>query len=222
MTQAIIEKELSLNQKINVSIREHGCTAVDWELKDMAKEIYTWFDRFNKRFFDNRLEQSVISFEPTRISNLGHYHTELNGLGLQDNINLNYKQLKSREKWQVLSTLLHEMVHQYQRRIGTFSDKEHREKYVNYHNKEFLKMTETFGLIHNNKGHRIAMPKDPFVSFLKEYKVEITPERFAERTKGTSKLRKYSCKCEPAINIRVATSEFSATCNICKKEFEEQ
>ncbi len=221
METALIEK-YSLNQNINSKIKEYESNVKNWDLNKDAKQYYIWFDRFNKQFFNDKLEQAVISFEPTRINNLGYYHTERNGIGIQDNINLNYKRLFDREKWQVLSTLLHEMVHQYQRRIGGFSDEENRKKYSNYHNKEFLSMTKSFGLIHNKKGHRIEMPKEPFISFLKKHNIEITKETFANRATGKSKLKKFSCQCDPKINIRVANSNFSAKCNLCDHDFEEE
>ena len=209
----------SLNSKINTVIRKHEENLNDWNFKEEAKELYLWFDRFNQHFFNNKLEQCVISFEKARINNLGHYVTELNGIGLPDNINLNVRHIKSRPKSSTLATLLHEMVHQYQRRIGSFSDEENRKKRTNYHNKEFLEMTESFGLIHNKKGQRIEKPKGRFVEFLKQHNIEIGEEDCTP-IKGTSKLLKYSCKCDPVINIRVANKNFSAKCNVCEHDFE--
>lgn len=175
-------------------------------------------ERFNKEFFDSKLPIAVLSFEKRRVNNLGHYVTERNAIGVQDNINLNSVHLY-REKWQILTTLLHEMTHQYQRRLGSFSDKE-KVKSNNYHNKEFLEMTKSFGLIYNKKGQRIEPPTERFVSFLKKFGEEITEEKNYIKPIGKSKLKKYSCQCEPAINIRVAKEEFSATCNLCKEEFQ--
>lgn len=211
--------ELSLNTKINQAIREHEEQISDWNYKELAKTLYVWFDRFNEEFFNNKLEQCVISFEKTRINNLGHYVTELNSLGLQDNINLNETHAKVQPLSETLSTLLHEMVHQYQRRLGSFSDKKKRKPNANYHNKEFLEMTESFGLVHNKKGQQIEPPKGRFVSFLAKYDVKVEEKVFIQRTGTGSKLIKYSCECTPTINIRVAVSNFSATCNICQKEF---
>lgn len=208
----------TLNGTINKTIRNHEET-IDWDLKEEAKDLYVWFDRFNEEFFNNKLEQCVISFERTRLNNLGHYVTELNGLGLPDNINLNLRHIKTRPKFATLATLLHEMVHQWQRRLGSFSDEDTRKTKHNYHNKEFIEMTDGFGLKHNKKGHRIAPPFGRFVEFLKKFNIDITEEPPLCTGGGVSKLIKYSCECVPAINIRVAVSHFSATCNTCKTEF---
>ena len=214
-----MNKKLSLNSKnINTAIKDHEISENDWYFNKYARDCYLWMGRFNKEFFNSKLTMAVLSFERSRITTLGHYVTERNAIGVNDNINLNSIHL-CREKWQILSTLLHEMVHQYQRRLGSFSDKE-KVKGNNYHNKEFLDMTESFGLIHNKKGQRIAPPTGRFVSFLKKYNVEITKEKHYERKVGISKLKKYICQFIPAINIRVGKSEFSATCNKFRKEFE--
>lgn len=205
---------------INQLVRDHEEKVTDWVHSNLAKQLYIWFDRFNEEFFGGKLEQCVISFEKTRLNNLGHYVLELNSLGLQDNINLNETHARQQPLSETLSTLLHEMVHQYQRRLGSFSEKENRKKYTNYHNKEFLDMVASFGLIHNKKGQQIERPKGRFVSFLTKYEVKIEEAIHITRDGIGSKLIKYSCECSPAINIRVAVSNFSATCNLCKKDFQ--
>jgi len=211
--------ETSNLTQINKAIREHEEVVSEWTHSKLAKELYVWFDRFNTEFFNGKLDQCVISFEKTRINNLGHYVTEFNSLGLQDNINLNETHARQQPLSETLSTLLHEMCHQYQRRLGSFSIAEKRKPNANYHNKEFLEMTESFGLKHNKKGQQIEPPKGRFVSFLAKYDVKIEEKVFIATRGMGSKLIKYSCECVPAINIRVAVSNFSATCNSCKKDF---
>ncbi|MCK9543592.1 MAG: SprT-like domain-containing protein [Novosphingobium sp.] len=205
---------------INEAIKQHEISEKDWDMQEDAFELYRWMERFNDKFFDGKLSTAVLSFEKTRCSTLGHYVTERNAIGVQDNINMNSVHLR-REKWQILSTLLHEMVHQYQRRLGSFSDKEVVTS-NNYHNKEFLTMTASFGLIYNKKGQRIDKPQEVFVNFLKEHGVEVTEEKAYDKPIGKSKLKKFSCQCTPPINVRVGNSEFSAKCNLCNKDFEEQ
>lgn len=209
------------NSSLNSKIREHVETLDSWKNKEMVKTLYKWFDLFNQEFFNNKLDQCVISLQKQRVNNLGHYHTEINDIGLQDNINLNSKNIH-RPMWDILFTLLHEQVHQYQRRLGSFSvAKENPPKNPNYHNKEFLQMTSSFGLHHNKKGQKIKAPDGRFVEFLKKHGVEVTETDCKDVAifKGKSKLIKYSCECTPPINIRVAVSHFSAICNLCKAEF---
>ena len=210
--------------EINKAIRNHTQELKSWNNYSICQELYKWFDLFNAEFFNNKLEQCVISFEKRRMTNLGHYVIELNPYGLQDNININ-SVWSGRPTWAILFTLLHEMVHQYQRRLGSFSvEKENKPKSPNYHNKEFLEMTASFGMHHNKKGHRIKPPEGRFVEFLKKYGVECIEEEITTDSipKGKSKLLKYSCECDKPINIRVASAKFSAICNHCKKEFKQQ
>lgn len=211
-----------MNKKINDLIKDHEIAEKDWLLHTDAKEYYLWMDRFNKKFFNSKLETSVLSFARTSSKTLGHYNTARNAIGVENNINLNCVHL-GRAKWKVLTTLLHEMGHQWQRREGSFSDKKNPSQ-GNYHNKEFIDMMQGFGLSYNKKGQRIAPPEGIFVEFLKKYKVEIVKEDEPTYVKpvAKSKLRKYSCQCEPPINIRVAVKEISITCNRCGKDFEEQ
>lgn len=214
---------MSLNYKINEQIKDHSINVDSWEHHIKAEFCYDWFSKFNSAFFENKLEQCLLSFERSRFTTLGHYILEYNQIGAIDNININSVHLY-REKWEILETLLHEMVHQYQRRLGGFSDENKKKPTGGYHNREFLSKMEEFGLSANRKGQAIAIPKGRFAELLKENKIEITERSTlgGKPEKPRSKLKKYSCQCEPAINIRVAVSEFSATCNACNSEFELQ
>ena len=100
-------------EPVNVLIRSHETQTEDWELGKTAQDLYVWYDRFNKRFFDSKLGVAVLSFEKSRITTLGHYVPGRNGIGVEHNINLNHRHL-DRPKWCLLRTLLHEMLHQYQ------------------------------------------------------------------------------------------------------------
>ena len=220
----------SLNSKnefgsINCKIREHETKEKDWRLHETAEEFYRWFDLFNERFFEFKLETAVISFESTRRDVMGHYVIERNAIGVKDNININSKYIDGK-KWENLDTLLHEMTHQFQRRLGKKKDRAQRKG--NYHDKEFKQMMASFGLICDSRGCHIEPPKDPFVSFLREHGVEVDIEngtktvlesKNSEQWPDTTKLKKFSCECDPVINVRVADKRFSGKCNHCGKDF---
>ena len=213
------KQDLGLNLKnghaelVNVQIREHEIKTAEWELREQAQELYRWHDLFNKRFFDSKLNHAVLSFDRTRRDVLGHYVIERNGIGVADNININFVHLR-REKWQTLETLLHEMAHQYQKSIGILK------RGNNYHNKGFRNMMASFGFSCDNQGCHTGLPKDPFVSFLKEHGIEVTKVIYV-KGQGRSKLKKFSCQCNPPINVRVASKRFSARCNHCGEDFKQ-
>lgn len=206
-------------EPVNVLIRSHEIQVENWELGKTAQELYTWYDRFNKEFFDSKLGVAVLSFENSRITTLGHYVPGRNGIGIEGNINLNSRHL-DRAKWCLLRTLLHEMIHQYQ--IFTNEDDSHR-SHKNYHRKSFRVRAETLGIPCDARGHSIEPPKGPFVDFLRQYGINIKSQKTIgnlPKMVGSSKLKKFSCKCTPPINVRVADiTRFSAKCNHCGGDF---
>jgi len=190
------------------------------QLNELARELYWWVDFFNIALFKNQsVPVPAISFEKTRVTNLGHYIIGRNAFGIKENININSAHL-NRPLWDILTTLLHEMVHSWQTLYGKPSNSW-------FHNKEFqLKILE-FGIICNSKGchHGIG---DPFVFLLKKHNVifnhaiEPDPDGVIKippivKPKGNSKLKKWTCGCT---NIRVAVKEFEAKCLKCGNKFE--
>ena len=216
-------KNLRLNFKnnvphdpVNILIRSHETQIKDWDLRKSAQELYSWFDRFNREFFDSRLGIAVLSFDVSRISTLGHYVPGRNGIGIEHNINLNSRHL-NRPKWCLLRTLLHEMLHQYQESLN----QEIKIHHGNYHNKAFQAKAESLGIPCDSGGGSIDPPTDPFVAFLKLHGVDVKVQSLPIRRIGISKLKKFSCQCIPPINVRVAdVSRFSAKCDHCGKNFE--
>lgn len=205
-------------EPVNVQIRTHETQIKDWELWGKAQELYSWYDLFNKEFFESKLGVAVLSFDKTRINRLGHYVIGRNGIGIEHNINLNFLYLDG-EKWRLLRTLLHEMLHQYQM---SFELKD-KIRQGNYHNKAFRNKAISLGIPCDSYGHSIEPPTDPFVAFLKQHGVEVDLTcKVSEHEllgKGRSTLAKFSCQCNPPINVRVADQRFSAKCNHCGQDF---
>ncbi len=219
-----LNQNLSLNLKnkgtepVNVQIRTHETQIKDWELAEKAQELYLWYDLFNKEFFQSGLGVAVLSFDTVRINTLGHYVIGRNGIGIEHNINLNFLHL-DRKKWQLLRTLLHEMLHQYQM---SFELKD-KIRQGNYHNRVFRNKAISLGIPCDFQGHNIEPPTDPFVAFLKQHGVEVDLTCEVSEHEllgiGRSTLDKFSCFCIPPINVRVADHRFSAKCNHCGKDF---
>jgi hypothetical protein len=213
---AVMQRQL--NESINEAIMNNEKGAYDWVLNDLVWELYWWVDFFNIAFFKEQpVPVPAISFEKTRVTNLGNYVIGRNAFGVKENINLNRAHLK-RPLWDILATLLHEMTHSWQAMYGKPSNSW-------FHNKEFqLKMLE-FGIICKSKGchHGVG---DPFVYLLKKHGVisnyvmepdgiiKVTP---IVKPKGNSKLKKWACGCT---NVRVIMKDFKAKCLKCGNKFE--
>jgi len=214
-----------MDEATNRTIKEHEIQTNEWVFSDLSQELYTWFDLFNKRFFENKLQNPVISFQKTRINSLGHFVLDRNEFGLKWNINLNrrYVDLPLIDK---LSILLHEQCHLWQQEFGKKKSNGSRN---NYHNVEFRAKAYELGIPSSIYGVTLAY-KDPFLLYLKEHGVDLKSELFSDdgccgefiakykgfRKKGKSKLKKWSCGCT---NIRVAVSDFWAKCLNCGNEF---
>ena len=207
-----------LNESINIANMENEKSAYDWDLDDLAEELYWWVDFINIVFFkDQTVSIPVISFEKTRVNNLGHYVVGRNAFGIRENININRVHL-NQPLYEILATLLHEMTHIWQAAYGRPSTSW-------FHNKEFQMKMLKLGIVINNKGRHLEVG-DPFVFLLKKHGIsfnhsvelngiiKIPPKVMP---KGKSKLKKWTCGCT---NIRVAVKEFEAKCLKCGNKFE--
>ena len=206
-----------MDEATNEQIREHEIQTTEWRFSKLSKEFYVWFERFNERFFAGKLPTVAISFKRTRINSLGHYVIDRNEFGLKWNINLNSVHLE-RPLAEILKTLLHEMIHQWQESFGKNSK-------GNYHNVEYQKKSRELGIQVNAQGVTIGYD-DPFVSFIREHGVnaesrllvdaEGRPIRAPRPVPGKSKLKLWSCGCT---KVRVAVKDFRAKCLKCGNEF---
>jgi hypothetical protein len=208
------------DETINKVVKENEINAEGWTFSSLSELLYDWVDRFNVEFFENALKTPVISFERTRRNSFGHFVFERNAFGLKWNINFNSR-YADRDLVDSLSTLLHEMVHQYMQEFGR---KKPRGSKSNYHNKEFRLKAEEMGIPCDEYG-RTMYYRNPYLSFLKSQGVKVRP-RFTTANKdevydfpgspGKSKLKKWSCGCQIA---RIGKSKFRATCDICGNKF---
>ena len=212
---------------INEKIRDNETTAFDWELNELASELYWWVDFFNMAFFkDQPAPSPVLTFENASVNTLGHYRIGRNDWGVREQININRKYL-SLPLWRKLSTLLHEMVHSWE---YTYVPHEKRTKGW-YHPITFRYKMLEFGIETNSKGQHIGLdPKGRFVHLLSKHGVnfdefdssmlfsdgiiKIDPKK--GKKKGKSKLKKWSCGCT---NVRVAVADFKALCLKCGEGF---
>lgn len=221
-------KRTATTEAINYELRQNELSATDWELNGLAWELYWWCDFFNIAFFkDQPAPIPVLTFEKSRITTLGHYRIGRNDFGVREQINLNKLHLH-RPLWDILATLLHEMVHSWE---YTYVDHEKRTKNW-YHTKTFRNKLASFGILTNNKGQHVSIGGN-FVYLLKQHGIsfqsavrygtgdtdggffKLDPDK--GKKKGSSKLKKWSCGCT---NVRVAIADFEAKCLKCGNDFE--
>lgn len=119
-----------------------------------------------------------------------------------------------------IATLIHEMVH-YNNAVEDINDCSTSQ----YHNKAFKERAETFGLNVERAGRfgwAMTTVSDKLIPVLEEMKINYDVFKLirkpTERVKAETKMKKWSYGCTV---VRCAV-ELDATCDKCKKKFEEQ
>ncbi len=192
--------------------------AEDWELHHLVRILQVWAERFNLEF---KLEIPAISLCVDWLPAFcyGHFRSGRNGFGLINEIAINRKYLVDQGAWEVLGTLLHEMLHAWQETYGKPGKN-------NYHNKEFRDKAHSIGLVIDSRGTQQYLPDSPFFKILEREQVAFpaikAPLMPAKKKVGSSKLKKWSCCCTPPVNVRVAIKDFNAKCLSCNANFQLQ
>jgi predicted SprT family Zn-dependent metalloprotease len=120
--------------------------------KTPTKRTYDDFDAayayFNKRLFAGRLPLCLITVRPHRGA-YGYFSSERfgsrDGNEIHDEIALNIRHFEKRSPYEILSTLVHEMVHLEQAHFGSPSRN-------GYHNREWAAWMERIGLMPSDTG----------------------------------------------------------------------
>jgi hypothetical protein len=180
-----------------------------WDMEGLMRELHCWREIFTVEF---KLQIPPVAFciKHTRSNCYGYFRPGHNEFGLTREIAINKDYLAWREDWQVLGTLLHELLHAWQDACGNPGMR-------NYHNAEFRDKALCYGLIVSSRGVTDYAPQSPFMDLLRKYGVNV-PELPVPRPRvpGNSKLRKWSCGCT---NVRVAVAGFRALCLNCGNVF---
>ena len=183
-----------------------------WAGRQILAELQTWADRFIVEF---KLDIHDLSLCVERLPSgrNGHFRQGHNGFGLRGEIAINTRYLPGqRPLWEVLGTLLHELLHAWQETHGTPGKR-------NHHNAEFQAKARELGLNIDRRGVTGFAANSPFKELLKTYGVSVPDHKIVAsmgRPRGNSKLKKWSCGCTTA---RVAVADFRAQCLKCGNDF---
>ena len=183
-----------------------------WARQGLIVELQTWAKRFVVEF---KLDIPELALCVDRLPNTryGHFRHGHNGFGLKNEIAINTLYLSNRRAWwEILGTLLHELLHAWQQAHGKPSGS-------NHHNAEFRAKAEELGLIVDRRGVTGYAVESQFKDILRQNNVEVPAEAYTPkvaRPESRSKHRKYSCGCS---TIRVAQQTFAAKCLLCGNEF---
>lgn len=183
-------------------LAQHQVTET-WDMRELLTELHRWAAIFNATFSLN-VPAYALCIDWLSRRRLGHFRPGHNAFGLEGEIAINRRHLAGREFWQVLGTLLHELLHAWQEVHGKPGKN-------NYHNKQFRDKAQSYGLIIDEVGHTQYEPKSAFFELLENYGVQIpaVPGPAVAVKREKSKLKLWWCGCT---RVRVAVNHFHAVC----------
>ena len=187
-----------------------------WFGRDLIAVLQEWADRFIVEFKLD-IPEVVLCLERLAKNRFAHFRPGHNGFGLRGEIAFNTRYLSGeRELWEILGTLLHELLHGWQQVHGKPGKR-------NHHNAEFRTKAWELGLIVDRRGVTGYHGNSPFKTLLCSNGITTPHEQVfpkARKVKGQSKLKKWSCGCRPPVNVRVGVPRLRAMCLDCGCQFE--
>jgi hypothetical protein len=189
-----------------------------WPRRELIALLQGWTETFIGEF---KLDIPSVALCLDKLPSkcYGHFRYGYNGFGLRGEIAINSAYLPpKRQPWEILGTLLHELLHAWQQQHGTPGGR-------NHHNLEFRRKALEFGLVIDRRGVTSYAANSLFKDLLRANGVEVPPGYIAaraDRLPAQSKLMKWSCGCNPPVNVRVAIADFQAMCFKCGTKFRRQ
>ncbi len=200
--------------EFNGRLRRHATTKTNWKLREAIAVFHTWADRFNTHF-GLGLTTPAIGIDQLSASVAGTYRPA-NGFGIDDEVVINLRHIRRGPVSDVLDTLLHEMLHQWQQHHGQPGAN-------GYHNEEFQAKARELGIPCDAKGMSLGADRNsPFGTLLASHGIEV-PLSDADKDaasrgnkdRSASKPKKWSCGCT---SVRCEV-ELQALCERCGKRF---
>ena len=203
------------DRSLNAAIGKHAAVAENWEYANLRADMSIWEVRFNIGLFNGELPPAAISFDSDDIRRLGWYLLRRDGLALNYRININAKHLASRSQVDVLETLLHEQIHEWEHIRG-------RVKGGWYHTKVFRDKAAEVGIPSDRHGHSLGpTPGGPFLQLLEKYGVHLQVPTASQSQvppkQPRSTISPWACGCTRVWAARQTTLD--AICEGCGKRF---
>jgi predicted SprT family Zn-dependent metalloprotease len=210
-----IDAVAASDRLVNTIVGRHAAAATDWDYANLRADIAIWEGRFNKECFNGELPPAAISFESDDIRRLGSYLLCRDGLALNWRINLNTKHLATCSQADLLETLLHEQIHQWEHIHG-------RTKGGRYHTKAFRDKAAEIGIPTHWKGYSLGpTPGGRFLQLLEKYGVHLQVPTVAEsriaHKQPRSTISPWACSCTRVWVAR--QTALNAICENCGNRF---
>ena len=229
---------MAIDGGLNQQIKEHARAYKQWKYQEKADKAYSIFEVINEKLFDGKLPQVVIGFD-TRLKKSGEYYFQGDNISLNHHFDLH----PDLTELEVTLAALHNAVHA--------SMNVYQEPAKWYHSKAFQKELGQWGIQSDDLGHAKALDPDLISETLRKIGQEhLIPEILdfdpvetvkEEKSNGKeskepepqlkevkfkanvskAKMKKWSCACNPPINVRCAVT-LNAHCNECLEDFKLQ
>ena len=218
---------------INQAIQKHARTSLDWKHQGKADKAYTIFGAINDFLYEQNLPTVIIGFD-NRLKKAGEYYFEGDNISLKHHFDMR----DDLTELETVISVLHNAVHAFQ--------DVHKPKRQWYHPASFGKEMAQWGLNVNKNGDIVSIDPDTFSEVLERIgrgsirselldfepveatDITTTSPSAAEyvtkanitKAKATvNKMKKWSCACNPPINVRCAVN-LTAYCTECNADFE--
>jgi hypothetical protein len=181
-----------------------------WFGREIVADLQAWAERYVVEFKLD-IPEIVLCIEKLSRNRYAQFRYGHNKFGLRGEIAFNSIYLDgSRPLWEVLGTLLHELLHGWQQCHGSPGQ-------GNYHNVQFRTKAQDLGLIVDRHGMTGYQAQSRFKELLVRFGVDIPIDEVqpvAVAGTSTAKLKKWTCGC---VNIRAAT-QVNLRCMDCGNE----
>ncbi len=218
VVSSINRKNAATGDSPHAAITRNQLENQDWRYSKAIRELHRWHDIF-RQAFQLGLPEVAIAIGHTRRNCHGYFRPGHNGFGFKREILINEGPMLARIEegcfWQVIGTMLHELLHAWQ-------DVNGRSGLNNYHNREFREKAASCGLIIDSRGWTQYAKDGRFLELLKIHGVANVANAesvIVEPAPAPTKLKKWVCGCVPQYAVRVAIADFEAACLRCRRQF---